>query len=616
MRNPERANHREEKLNTLYLKTRRQALSLALCGAQNDQQAYAIAKKAYLWAGKRVDKHTIDEADLLHHVYSILPKRMILSSGSQNNPPAFLALDLNARCAWALTRAANTDAALTQEILGLSRDQLDMALRRANAVLTDQDAETFTKRLDALLARREIWSDISFDLARKMKRSRLVLGAAGVMVVLILSAVLFREAWMGLRILRYPGTVSKSAIADSYESEQFYKRFREEPSFSMPRVSQILMDRLEQIPESQPIRVAFRFYDKDVLGAAKRQGKTLDALYTRMFDTGLDRGNTHRLIAGAISQYYENYQRPFQPDRREQDFVSRFDGIYESAIHLAGGSGYEATINAHPEIFGSPEAFYAYLTGSLFTRDAQAVLPLLMDEMDIMNSRLEGSRVPSDLREAYEESIFAFLNPEGMAGRLTIASFIYTDEETLDFFTAREEMGKMLYEENKKRCLSMLSSQDVTSDILEGGESGLFSATLTKQEILSFASQDERFFFLGIAAPLVSCCPGRLEHGLGEIISGDLMKRHDVYQIDGEYHLYGINYAAPLLLPQGFINDLRAKIPCRDTAFEKSIQYIYQMRYAHPQERSGYGLLRALMGTGELRFTSDFYKHFSKMAAY
>jgi hypothetical protein len=93
-----------------------------------------------------------------------------------------------------------------------------------------------------------------------------------------------------------------------------------------------------------------------------------------------------------------------------------------------------------------------------------------------------------------------------------------------------------------------------------------------------------------------------------------LFKKHQVYRLDEEYRLYSINYAAPLALPRGFIRDLRSIIDCQDTQFEMEIQYNYHMRYAHPEERLGYSLLRKNMLSPDIAYTTSKYKSFYKMS--
>ena len=95
-----------------------------------------------------------------------------------------------------------------------------------------------------------------------------------------------------------------------------------------------------------------------------------------------------------------------------------------------------------------------------------------------------------------------------------------------------------------------------------------------------------------------------------------LFDRYEVFQIDEEYILYSVNYAAPLRLPQGFIDELRQTRACKDTQYELLLQYNYHMRFAHPQTRSGYGLLRALYSNPLLQFASTQFKPFSKMASF
>ena len=291
--------------------------------------------------------------------------------------------------------------------------------------------------------------------------------------------------------------------------------------------------------------------------------------------------------------------------------------MYDAALDVARGGGFEQTLQEHPEVFGSLEAFENFLYGTKFLAEAPYLYDLLNLEVQISGAQGTEPSGGLELREAYEEALFAFFNPGGRAGKVSVAAFPFEAERLRQFFVLRERLGKSLYHLNMERCAQALpEGAALRSDILEGSESSLFSATLTKEDLLRLAQEDERFLFLGVAAPETAFFDGRIEADLALSAREEPLKKFEVYQVNEEFLLYSLNYAAPLSLPQGLIDGIRAKLDCEDTGFEMEVQYVYQMRYAHPQTRTGYGILRALIQNGGIQFTSQQFKTFSKMAAY
>ena len=596
----------ESLLQEVYLRLRRPAFALALSNTLDADKAYACVTQNFVHAGKRIRRKSFSETSILPRLLRALPCESQSGKGFSGKPAALASLDKDARSVWALIRVARMDEEEGFAALHMDKSSGTESLSRADAAMNPQDALDFACELDNLTQRHEIWNTVSFTLQQQMRTTRYVRLAftaiLGIAVLLLLS----REAYLGIKIMSFPGPKTQEVLADSIDSPEYYKNFSEHMSKEQTRISTALAARLEGLEDEQLIRAAFRFYDDNLMRGVLQDGETLLSLHTMMYDVGLSFGKAHRLMANAISLYYANYERPFMPDERKTDFSSDFRSIYDAAMSLAQDGGFSGTFSAHPEIFASRENFDSYLYSKRFLSVVYPVSDLLLIEKNLT----------SELREEYEKLIFAFDNPLGLNGTLSTDSFYYTSKQTDHFYTLREALGKEFYARNLAKCLELLPDALVTSDILEGNESSLFSATLSKKDILALAKNDPRFVFLGIAAPFYQGYPERVEHALADMADKKLFDRYEVFQIDEEYILYSVNYAAPLRLPQGFIDELRQTRACKDTQYELLLQYNYHMRFAHPQTRSGYGLLRALYSNPLLQFASTQFKPFSKMASF
>ena len=596
----------ESLLQEVYLRLRRLAFALALSNTLDADKAYACVTQSFVRAGNRIRRKSFSETSILPRLLRALPCESRSGKGFSGKPAALASLDKDARSVWALIRVARMDEEEAFATLHMDKSSGAESLSRADAAMNPQDALDFASELDNMTQRHEIWNTVSFTLQQQMRTTRYVRLAftaiLGIAVLLLLS----REAYLGIKIISFPSPKTQEVLADSIDSPEYYKNFSEHMSKEQPRISTALAARLEGLEDEQLIRAAFRFYDDKLMRGVLREGETLLSMHTMMYDMGLSYGKAHRLMANAISMYYANYERPFMPGERTTDFSSSFESIYDAAVSLALDSGFSGTFNAHPEIFASRESFDSYLYSKRFLSVVYPVSDLLLIEKELT----------PELREEYEKLIFAFDNPLGLNGSLSTDSFYYTSDQTDHFYTLREALGKEFYERNLAECLELLPDALVSSDILEGNESSLFSATLSKKDILALAKNDPRFVFLGIASPYYQGYPERIEHALADMADKKLFARYDVFQIDEEYMLYSINYAAPLRLPQGFIDELRQTRACKDTQYEVLLQYNYHMRFAHPQTRSGYGLLRALYSNPSLQFTSTQFKPFSKMASF
>ena len=600
-----------------YFQQRFLALAMALACTLDKEQAYIKIRAAFVRLGKRALQRSRREDDTLAFLYRHA-KPAGISEAQQFDflPEGFSRLGRLSRAAWALCRVGNLSAEEATKALKVSPDTFSRALRTADSLLDQGHGESFRRLVQKMQDKREVWSEVGFELERYYRTGHQVRMALASILLTLLLVFVLREGSLWLRILRYPGEMDKAVISQAYDDPTCYKKLPLLPGADNPRISDHLTAQLEQMPDEQLVRTAFLFYDAQLMEGIRHEDENLLDIYIALYDKGLDRGRVHILIANAIQRYYGSYSRPFRVIDRLEDFASRFDSIYTCAMDLAKGSNFSRVVDTHPEIFSSRQNFDAYLTGARFRQDLPQVTDLLTYEMIAQSHMASGKPMAENAREKYEGLLFSFTNPSGLGGKLSPDPFSYTKDETDPFFSKRETLGKELYTQTAARLGQLLPQAQVTSDLLEGSESSLFSATLSKQQILSLVRDDSRFFFLGIAAPYASGYPAGLEHCLAAFIQSDLGKVYDVYRIDEEYILYSVNYAAPLSLPQGFIDQLRTRVASRHTMFEQKISFTYQMRFAHPQPLAGWRILRAVYLQDNLQYTLKDYKYFSKMDKY
>ncbi len=601
----------------IYFQLREHALALALACTLDKKQACAKSCETFVRAGKRALSNPQRKTDVLGYLFRHAKQGGIYDARQFDFLPAdFAKLNKLSRAAWALTRSEGMAADEAMKVLGASQSAFSQAIAQADQLLNTGHARNYNLLVRKMQDKREVWSDVGFALEQYYRLGHQVRMAVASILLTILLVFAVREGSLWIKILRFPGTLDKAVISQTYDDPACYKKQPLVPGIDKPGISGHLAAQLENIKDDEMVRVALRFYDAELMADIRQNGDNLLDIYLDLYQTGMDRGHIHTLIANAIQRYYSNYKRPFQVKGRTENFVSHYDSLHTCALDLASGSNFSKTVAAHPEIFSSRDNFDAYLTGSRFRQDLPQVTDLLTYEAIIQSHMASGKPPSATVQEKYENLLYAFTNPAGLGGKLSPDTFSYVKEETDPFFADRELLGKELYTQTVKLLKQLLPQAQVTSDILEGSESSLFSATLSKQQILSHAGDDERFFFLGIAPPYAAAYPDGLEHGLAAAIHLDRGKVYDVFLIDEEYVLYSVNYAAPLTLPQGFIDQLRSRVASKYTMFEQKISFTYQMRFAHPQPMAGWRILRSVYLNENLRYALKDYKYFSKMDKY
>lgn len=597
-------------LEETYFQTRFPAMALALALTLDPEAAYKASAKAHIrfGAGKRRSKDTVS---LLRGLLGKAPLAKVPAAPAGER--AYLKLAEYGRAqrgVWALKEVCGFAPKEIQAVTGVPEGKQAEILSGMSAKLGPRDAGEFKALTEGLLARKELWADIQFGIGKRRSAGAALLRVLAAALAALALFFIVREARVYFSIMRKAPEPDAKIASARYADDDFYKRYPEEPSPENPRVSRPLMEELKQFDDSQTLRVAFRFYDREAMLSATENGKNLEDWYGELYAASLDAGKVNILAANAVTLYYSNYVRPFRTQERAQDFKSDYPGILEAALSLTKEGAFAQTVSNHPEIFGDEEGFLRYLLSQAFLSEAPYLHRLLTLEAEIRNSAKETRQ----MRQDYEDAVFAFTNPSGLAGVATAQGFHFDSGSLKGFYPVRERLGQRLYEDNLARCQALFPEQaQLASDVLEGGESSLFSATISRGKVLEL-SRDERFFFLGLAPQTTANPAGRIEAELALKAYGGLWQRHDIYLIDEDYLLYSINFAAPLNLPRRFISDLRDLLDCENTLFEKELQYHYKMRFAHPQTRYGYGILRLMDKRPGLGFTSRQFKYFSRMS--
>ncbi|MDD4105301.1 MAG: hypothetical protein PHH03_05585 [Eubacteriales bacterium] len=597
------------RLKPLYFECRRTALAISLAITLDKEEAYRAAENVFFYVGKRLYRHkeaVIQPDDILSRAAKEAPAK----KGSDDFVP-FSGLDKREKCAWVMHHVLAFGDERSSKLLSVDLEAYLSALATADAALMNVSPSWFAAMLDRFLGAHEMWETVVFRLERHYRGTRLVGRIVLTLVTLAAAAVMGIEAWTAFKVFRLPSESNSAVIADVYSSEQYYKRLTSATGADNSRVSATLLERLENMGDAQLLRVSFRFYDPDAMSRVTTpSGDTLLSLYTDMYQKGNERGLKHRFIAHAIQEYYGDYVMPLLPEMREADFRSSYDSVYDAALTLSS-KGSSGPIS---EILSSREQFDDYLYSDAFLGEVLPVARLLQLEKRLQDAGF----APEDgtLVDAYEEAVFAFRNPSGLDGTYSPAPFAFSREETDTFFALREDLGKKLYAMLVDTCTAALPNKGLTSDVVGSTDCSLFSATLTKRDVMDLSLNDVRFYFLGVAAPYMEEYPANIEHALAAAIAENKLLKQAVYKVDKEFLPYSINYMAPLNLPQGFIDQLRAQVSSKDTLFEQLLGFRYDLRFAHPLNVSGYRILRRFLqgASDDAGYCLQAFKNFTKMS--
>lgn len=602
-------------LQPFYFSHRKSALMLAYACTLDEASAYAAAHAAFVTIGKRAEKHGIpngSEIALYSHIYNSTRKSMVSEGHTHPSPAGFHTLSKEARCVLALRAASGMDRESIKQILHLDDSALQVIDLKIEAM--DSDAAGWLREHTGRMHNKnEIWDSICFSLEKHYRLNRYVKQSLLAFIAVLCLVFLLFEGGTALQFFDIQRQVEQDVLADRYLDESYYLRKPTRFSSEQPNITINLSQRLIALDDQDQIRAAFRFYDPQIMSRVKIDNQSLMDLYVGMYHAGYNRGRLHTLIARGVGQYFSNYEIPFLPKDRKENFVSPYESIYQSTLEYAETSSFHTLHSMYPDILGSQEEFETYLFSDLCLRELYPLRSLLF----LNRQLLSADSFSNEDIEAYEKAIFAFQNPAGLNGSYTPAPFSYFQQETDAFFARRLEISRLLHQALQDECVKILPNNNLTNDVLDGTDCSLFSATLSKKETLALAEGDSRFTFLGVAAPYSSGYPEHLEHALAAEAFSNPLKTFEVFQVDNRVEQYSLNYAAPLDVPQGFIDQLRDTVSCEDTLFEQLLGYHFDMRYAHPRKMPGYLILRSLFQqpSADNGFCFQVFKNYPKMAA-
>lgn len=610
-------------LKELYSLTKQDIILLTLASVRNLDAAFLCLERVFKgYAGKtaRLQEPGRNKQLLLKsalHAARRLKKRgsfcsKLLSADESTFMEKILAAGEKPMQALILKNILNLDPSGVSFVMRCSVEKSEAYCISAQEMLTaafpgipcDEVLKRYALICEKLSDSAEVWGNISF-YAQSLNRERRY-GALGIAAILILAVFGVREAYFTVRAWSIPAYVKDPLVltelpdsADYWENQVI--RMDEE----YPNINKNLMDALHDVQDDALLRADFTFYDRDQMLSITEQGFDLESLYVRLFENGADAASVNRAISLGILEYFKSYKMPWMPETRDEDFASPYKSIYESTRErLAQLSGQEkyaaetAALKKHPEIFSDEHAFNSYMYSMRFISEAPLFYGVLSTEYQ-MRSYLAGETelTPEEagkLRDQYETEIFAFYKrTEGSYEPLDTAA---TYEELEPYFMIREHMAERLREELEKTCKNVEGISDLMSEYRSVYDISAFSAVLTKSRLLELAKNDGRFKFYGVALDKPEGYPQNIENELALTLALQEKpnEKYIVYRVDDEYVGFSINYWVPYRLPEGFIEDLRDRIPLEGSAFELQVGYYFTNGVGHKAELTRLQLLREI----------------------
>ncbi len=585
----------ETRLKEFYLQTRRAAFAQAYALSLDADGAFAALESAYYRAGKRLSgKKQPDAAKIEKALYADVRKAALAPSGKHASGEIRIdALRLRDEKREPLDFLRRMDDE-KRSVWAAEAERITRELDEG-----DEEQRIFAGAMDEALGSREIWSTLAFRLERRFGVEFAVRTAACALICLFAVWLLGSEAETARRVFGYPDFEEPAYVYADVFAEDYWRKNLLQPS-PVENVSKGLWEEIDARADDEQLRVDFVFYDPQVMESVQTGGETLEDIYINMYELGAERGRIDLLTCRAVLKYFENYQIPFQPDRREEDFVSNYNTLF-GALEVCIAEMdpiYGKIAQAHPEIFADSATFEEYLCSDAFARIAY---PLA--ELSRLDVQVRKAPEDTDLRLRYETAIFAFYNDLGSyRGRFTPDSFRYSDEELYNFYQKQYILSRELKKALFETCAALLPENGLVEEDLADTRMGVYSATFTKAQILELAA-DGRFGFCGLGGATTEGWPESVEPALAKKLSdGGLFKKWDVYILDDTYIRYSINHQLRNRLPDGFIEELREKIPCENTQFETVVGYAWEVKYAHPASMSGYGLMKNALEQTDVRF--------------
>lgn len=482
--------------------------------------------------------------------------------------------------------------------------------------------------LKRIINSKDPWFTICFKVEQHFNVGRKVEAVCLSLLVLVAGFFIVRELVYFAEIKALPAYSEpggSAPISVDSNSASYWRRSALEYNYH-DSISDSLYSALKGIEDDALVRVDFKFYDRNImLGVIDEYGRTLEDVYINFFRQGRSAANMNMVIVVGIREYFKNYNQPWQPEHRTEDFVSEYADLYSCIIELAeskasyGLDNYQRAIDEHPEVFGTRESYYEYITSDHFLLEMAGWL------YDLVNCQIRMESYAADpssltdeearqLREEYEYAIFGFFvnNADELLPEQNDLSVDQINEIKVYRYLLGEQLHKELLEEVKRFEFDALCD-----NMIFDSEMGCFSANLTKAQILELARTDDRFRFMGVS---VAATPEGYPEGMearlyDKMYSGDTQSaRYNIFMVDSNYWANSINYTVKLAMPEMFLEDMFEKEPSMSgSLFEDQIGLHFDVRYGHYiKSASEYNILRLLVSNPDAFLVTVENKYYTR----
>jgi hypothetical protein len=611
-------------MKELYVQFKKDVVSLAIAGAKNFDAAFVCLERTFKRASKQTGRLRDPEKARLTLLKTVLREakrakrrgrfasKLLNAGESEFIDKLFSGMGEDPLSAWTLKYAIGVPDDGISFVTRRGSEKVSADLSEAEEKLSKvfpalspgEAAERYAAILEKLSDGAEVWGNISFYVENR--RKNIIPAVIGIALVLAAAMLGAREAFFLIKSWSIPAYSRDSlSLAELPDSPTYWENCLIEPDEEYPSVNRSFMDTLAGLPDDVYVPVDFVFYDRDVMRSVTEQGHDLESLYTELYEKGSDTASVNRAISLGILEYYRTYEIPWLPEKRDKDFVSPYKSIYESTIkrlsELSGDETYSreiAVTEKHPEIFSDEESFNAYMYSMRFISEAPIYYGLLAAEYEMKAYLSGGSKLTEaeadELRLRYETEIFAFYHRTG--GKFEPLDSAVTYEELEPYFAVRESIAERLKRELEKACAAVEGIVDIKSEYRSVYDISGFSALMTKARILELAKTDGRFKFYGVSLDRPEGYPSNMENELALMLALEEKPgtRYTIYRVDDEYVEFSTNYWVPYRLPEGFIKDLRDKIPCDGSMFEFQVGYHFTNGVGHKAVLSKLQLLREM----------------------
>lgn len=538
--------------------------------------------------------------------------------------------------AWLLCRCSNLSCHDAAYLMNTASTQVELYVAAADEAAMRifecdnwYDAVSVPRmRLKHIINSKDPWFTICFKIEQRFTVGRKIEIAILSLLVIVAGFFIVREIVYFAEVKALPIYVEKTdafpVSADSNAAD-YWRRSAVKYNYH-DRISDSLYSKLGGMADDTVVRVDFKFYDRAVmLNNSDEYGRNLEDVYIECFRQGQSAANLNMLIVIGIQEYFSNYELPWQPYERKEDFVSEYADLYSCLLELSakkdsyGLDNYQKIIDEHPEVFATRESYYEYITSRHFIIEmASWLYDLVACQLKMESYMSDPSSLTTSeaeqLREDYEYAIFGYF-VNGANDLLPLQNDL-TEEQISDLKLYRYLLGEQLHEALLKE-VEGFGFDALCDNLIFDSEIGCFSANLTKERILELAETDERFRFMGVS---VSATPEGYPEGMEARLYDQLHSeytlstRYDIFMVDADYWANSLNYTVKLALPEAFIEDMfEAEPSMKNSLFAEQVGLHYDVRYGHYMEDASEAkILRLLVSKPDSFLVTSDNKYYTR----